>query len=184
MGLLPPGRVAGIFVGAPDIMHRLHYHLLGLFLLLLSACQGYDVKVNDTVVYRPEPLFSDFEVADDALYNCLRQAIVDNGVRAPEQLEALNCSHAGILDLAGLATFSGIRALRLSSNRIRNLVEIGSLTGLEELYLEDNAIVDPVPLYKLDGLRHLDLSGNTALQCPRGSGFARIETVILPDHCS
>lgn len=165
-------------------MHRSHYHLLGLFLLLLTACRGYDIKVNDTVVYRPGPLFSDFEMADEALYDCLRQAIVDNGVSAPEQLESLNCSHAGIRDLDGLATFSGIRALRLSSNRIRNLVEIGSLTGLEELYLEDNAIVDPVPLYQLDSLRHIDLSGNGDLQCPRGAGFTGVETVILPDHCS
>ena len=44
---------------------------------LLSACQGYDVKVNDKVVYAPKPLFSDFTVPDPGLNSCLEQAIND-----------------------------------------------------------------------------------------------------------
>ena len=34
---------------------------------LFSACQGYDVKVNDKVVYAPKPLFRDFTVPGDSV---------------------------------------------------------------------------------------------------------------------
>jgi Leucine-rich repeat (LRR) protein len=73
--------------------------------------------------------------------------------------------------------------LGLSSNNIRNLVEISTITTLEELHLDDNQVIDPVPLYQLDSLRTVDLSGNRGLQCPGKDSFARVETIILPDHC-
>ena len=165
----------------------LHHHLFSslacLLLVLLSACESYDFKVNDKVVYSPQPLFADFEVPDEALRGCLEQAIADGGVSAASQLSALNCSHAGIEDLDGIASFPGIVVLSLSSNNLRNLVEISTIASLEELYLDNNRIIDPVPLYQLGGLRTLDLSGNPGLQCPNKNGFARVETVILPDHC-
>ena len=152
-------------------------------LLLLGACQGYDFKVNDKVVYSPAPLFTAFQAPDTALYTCLEQAIVDAEITAAEQLTALNCSHAGIENLEGLATFTGLKALRLSSNRVRNLVEISQLAALEELYLEDNRVIDPVPLYRLPTLRTVDLSGNTDLQCPRQGGLKQVEQLALPGHC-
>jgi Leucine-rich repeat (LRR) protein len=157
--------------------------LLPVLLVLLSACESYDFKVNDKVVYSPHPLFNDFEVPDEALRACLEQAIADGGISAGTQLSILNCNHAGIEDLDGIASFPGIKVLSLSSNNIRNLVEISTITTLEELYLNDNRIIDPVPLYQLDHLNTIDLSANPGLQCPNKAGFARVETVILPDHC-
>lgn len=166
------------------MLNRLFDSLVCLTLLFLTACQGYDFKVNDKVVYSPAPLFSDFTVADEALQQCLEQAIIDGSVSAPEQLSTLNCSNAGIESLEGLSRFPGIKALRLSSNNIRNLVELNKLLALEDLYLDQNRVVDPVPLYSLQKLRHIDLSGNASLQCPRGERLDRIETVILPVHCT
>ena len=163
--------------------HRLLTGLGCLALILLAACENYDFKVNEKVVYSPAPLFSDFDVADEALRGCLEQAIEDKGVRAAAQLSALNCSHAGIEDLSGLATFTGVVTLKLSSNNIRNLVELGTISQLQELYLDDNRVVDPVPLYELPALRYLDLSGNPQLQCPANAAFLRVKTVILPEHC-
>ena len=163
--------------------HYLHTILFSLLLLLLGACESYDFKVNDKVVYRPQPLFTDFEVVDPALRACLKQAISDNVVTAASQLEALNCSHAGISDLSGLAIFTGLSSVKLSSNNIRNLVELSALTTLQQLYLDDNQVVDPVPLYQLPALDFLDLSGNPGLQCPRNNGLLRVATVILPRHC-
>ena len=154
-----------------------------LTLLLLTACESYDFKVNDTVVYTPQPLFSDFDTPDAALRTCLEQAINDATVKNAIELSTLNCSHAGIEDLDGLSSFAGIKMLRLSSNRVRNLVEIGSITALEELHLDNNQVIDPVPLYQLPALNFIDLSGNARLQCPRPGSFARVETVILPSHC-
>ena len=163
--------------------HRLVPVASLLAFLLLTACENYDFKVNERVVYSPAPLFQDFDIPDEALRTCLEQAIVDNGIRAAGQLSTLNCSHAGIEALDGLATFTGIKLLKLSSNNIRNLVELGQLTLLDELYLDNNQVVDPVPLYQLPALRFVDLSGNPTLQCPRGAALGRIESVTLPSHC-
>ena len=165
------------------MLHHLFSSLVCLLLVLLSACESYDFTVNEKVVYSPRPLFADFEVPDKALRGCLEQAIADGGISAASQLSTLNCSHGGIEDLDGIASFPGIKLLSLSSNNIRNLVEISAITTLEELYLDNNQVIDPVPLYQLGGLRTLDLSGNPGLQCPDKGGFARVETVILPDHC-
>jgi len=162
------------------------YRLLScllLSILALSACQDYDFRVNDTVVYTPAPLFRDYQVPDPALRACLQQAIADGEVRAAPQLTQLDCSSAGIESLEGLATFAGLTALRLSSNRIRNLVELGSLPALEELHLDGNKVVDPVPLYKLPALALLDLAGNPQLQCPRSGSLDRVRKVTLPAHC-
>lgn len=158
-----------------------HWFALPL-VLILGACQDYDVKVNDTVVYSPT-LFGDFAVPDPALSSCLKQTIRDSAVTQVPQLTILDCSHAGIETLEGLATFRNLKALRLSANQVRNLMEIGRISTLEVLHLDQNKIIDPVPLYQLPALRHLDLSGNPALQCPRPGKLDHVATVTLPKHC-
>ena len=165
------------------MLQRLFFYLAYSTVFILAGCQGYDFKLNDKVVYAATGLFADFTTPDQALYDCLKQAIVDGAITAPEQLSVLNCSNAGIENLEGLATFNAIKALRLSSNSIRNLVEINKLAVLEELYLDDNQVVDPVPLYTLTTLHTIDLSGNTSLQCPRNGSLKQVETLILPLHC-
>lgn len=163
--------------------YRLLYVVLIPALFFLGACQGYDVTVNDKVVYAPIPLFTDFTTPDPGLHSCLKQAINDGVINRADQLTALDCSFAGIENLQGLALFTGLRSLRLSANKVHNLVELGKLEALEELYLDDNQIVDPVPLYQLPVLRRLDLSGNPDLQCPPPGSFIKAESVILPTHC-
>lgn len=163
--------------------HRLVITCLSLHLVLLGGCQGYDFTINERVVYSPPKLFRDFAIEDPALRACVEQTIADQGITAAGDLEALNCSHAGISRLDGLAVFTGLRTLRLSSNRVRNLVELGALVALEAVYLNDNQVVDPVPLYRLGQLREVDLSGNASLVCPRKDGFSETVEVMLPDHC-
>lgn len=154
-----------------------------LLLLLLGGCGPYDVKVNDRVVFSPRPLFTDFTIADKALRACVEQAILDGNVTTAAELEQLNCSHAGVADLAGLGVFTGITQLKLSNNNIRNLVELAALTLLQSLYLDDNAVVDPVPLFDLPALQLLDLAGNDSLQCPARSALLQVQQLILPEHC-
>jgi Leucine-rich repeat (LRR) protein len=166
------------------MLMRTPYFFIWIPFFLLTACGSYDFTVNEKRVYTQKPLFSEFDVPDPALYACLKQAIIDEKVTSAIQLTRLNCSHAGIEDLQGLATFSGLTQLKLSSNAILNLHQITGLAALEKLYLDDNVVVDPVPLYKLPLLRLLDLSGNSALQCPTHSAFSTLESVKLPDHCS
>lgn len=165
------------------MLHRLLSTLVCSAVLLLTACENYDFKVNEKVVYTPRPLFKDFDTPDAALRTCLEQAIADGTITAANQLVALSCSHAGIESLDGISSFSGLTTIQLSSNKIRNLVEIGSIATLEELYLDNNQIVDPVPLYQLPVLRLVDLAGNPGLQCPKPGRFARVANVTLPDHC-
>lgn len=152
-------------------------------LSLVSACQGYDYTVNERTVFSSAPLLRDVRIPDSALRNCVEQVISDRSVTAFEQLLSLNCSHAGIESLDGLAAFNQLTHLRLSSNRIRNLVELHKLEELRELYLDHNRVVDPVPLYVLPNLRVLDLSDNPDLQCPDPGSFAELEQVTLPAHC-
>lgn len=165
------------------MLNRLVYLFIVPVYFLLCACQGYDVKVNEKVVYAPKPLFQDYTVPDPGLNRCLEQAINDGVITSAQQLIALDCSFAGIDNLEGLSVFTGLTVLHLSANNIRNLVEITAIASLEALYLDDNQIVDPVPLGQLPALRHLDLSGNTALQCPRPGSLAQVTTIILPKHC-
>lgn len=165
------------------MLHRLVYLFLATLVSLLSACGDYDLKVNDRVLYSPT-LFRDFAIPDVALSNCVKQAIRDTSVTQAQQLTILDCSHAGISNLDGLAVFTGLQALRLSSNEVRNLVELNRLAALEVLQLDENKIIDPVPLYKLPSLRQLDLSGNPALQCPRPGSLDHVANVKLPAHCT
>ncbi|MDE0951513.1 MAG: hypothetical protein OSA45_09600 [Halioglobus sp.] len=165
-------------------MHRLNYFLVSLAFLFLCACQDYDFKVNEKIVYAPIPLFRDFSTPDPGLTSCLEQAINDGAITAAQQLTSVDCSFAGIESVEGLATFNGLIALRLSSNQVRNLVEINKLAALEVLYLDDNQVIDPVPLYALRALRYLDLSGNQALQCPKEGNLEQLETLVLPKHCN
>ena len=153
------------------MLHRLVYCLVGLAFVFLCACQGYDVKVNDRVVYTPTPLFSDFAAADPGLQSCIERAINDGVVTAPGQLSSLDCSFAGIENLDGLA------------NKVSNLGELGKIITLQEVILDDNQIIDSAPLYQLSALRKLDLSGNQELKCPKSGSFAKLATVILPSHC-
>ena len=165
-------------------MHRLNYFPVALAFLFLCACQDYDFKVNEKIVYAPIPLFRDFSTPDPGLTSCLEQAINDGAITAAQQLTSIDCSFAGIESVEGLATFNALIALRLSSNQVRNLVEINKLAALEVLYLDDNQVIDPVPLYALRALRYLDLSGNQALQCPKEGNLEQLETLVLPKHCN
>ena len=165
------------------MLHRLVVCCVALSFFLLGACQDYDVKVNDKVVYAPKPLFRDYTTPDQGLSSCIEQAINDGTITNPQQLTALDCAFAGIESLEGLSVFNGLVTLRLSSNKIRNLVELTKLTALETLVLDTNRIVDPVPLDMLASLPQLDLANNPALQCPRPGSLAQVTSLVLPKHC-
>lgn len=157
--------------------------LLGFSVLLLAACNNYDLTVNDRVVYTPKPLFSGYQIADQALQACVEQAILDNKITSATGLQTLNCSNAGITELSGIAVFSALEQLNLSTNEITNLTPLRALSALETLYLDSNAILDAAPLYTLTNLQELDLAKNRSLQCPASSVFASIDRLKLPRHC-
>jgi len=163
--------------------HRLISSLGCLLLLLPGACSNYDFTVNERVVYTPDPLFTDFEVPDQPLKECIRRAISANKVTIASELSSLECSSIGIESLAGLATFTEIEQLTLSSNQITDLSELSALTVLQVLYLDNNQVIDAVPLYQLPALTLVDLSANPGLRCPASGSLLRVATVVLPRHC-
>ena len=151
--------------------------------LLVTACSSYDFTINDRVVYTPEPLFTDYDIPDKALRECVKKAINDNKVTSASGLASLGCSGAGIENLAGLSTFTELEQLTLSSNTIKDISELGYLSVLQTLYLDDNRVIDPVPLYQLPALQRVDLSSNPGLICPGSGSLLRVENVTLPRHC-
>lgn len=152
-------------------------------LLLLTGCSHYDVLLNDRLVYEAPTLFTDYRIDDAALATCVEQAIIDANITRAEDLEQLNCSEAGIVDLFGLNRFTGLKQLKLSGNQIRNLVELTQLKALEALWLDGNVIVDPVPVLTLPQLTTLDVSANPMLQCPPARAITHIRQFTPPEHC-
>lgn len=153
---------------------------------LLSACADYQFTVNERVIYTPAPLFSGYDIADNALRECVRQHVLDHSVTAAPQLLELNCSHAGVAGLEGLGIFSGLTRLKLSNNAIGDTEPLAALTELIELYLDGNRLRGLAPIQRLRGLGVLDLRGNDALACEELAHFRRLPELKLvpPRHCT
>lgn len=153
--------------------------------VVVSACADYRFTVNDRVVYNPAPLFSAFDVPDGALEACLRQHIADASVTAVQQLTDLNCSHAGVSDLAGLEVFTHLVRLKLSNNAISSVVPLANITSLQELYLDGNKLGSIMPLRGMLGLKYLNLQANADIVCQQLEFFRRQPGLELesPDHC-
>lgn len=134
-----------------------------LFMFALSGCNRYQVTLNNNEIYSPPPLYTKFELTDDALNTCVQQTIADQQVHSVKQLEALRCSNAGIRSLAGLEHFAWLKRLDLSAN----------------------AIVDGAALGALTRLQYLDITGNPQLKCadlPKADTLSDTE-ILAPAHC-
>ncbi len=154
-----------------------------LAIAALAACSDFDVKVNERRVFNSQPLFEGYEIPDEALRQCVSDAIASGRISSAAQLQDLNCRGLGIADLTGIGTFTGLERLRLSENAIRDLAPLGPLSSLQELYLDSNQVIDPVPLFDLLSLRTLDISRNSELKCPSSVSLLRAQEVRLPRHC-
>lgn len=164
--------------------HCLNSCLAFLLLISISACESYDFRVNDNLVYSPKPLFTDFAVPDTALFACLEQAIKDGKVSSASELALLNCSHAGVKRLTGLEAFTGLSQLKLSANTISDISPLAALTSLEILLLDNNQVIDTTPLIELPALQVLNMAENEALLCPAAASFITVKNLSLPAHCS
>ena len=140
----------------------LHTSLI-LTAFLLVGCDGYIYTLNKQPIFDPPNLFSDYNIADPALKGCIDQGIFDQQATSPDQLTQLNCSSAGIADLAGLEIFTGLTHINLSQN---SLVEIKPL-----LFLPRPAVIN--------------LENNDQLFCADGQLLAKqvSDSIKLPVHC-
>ena len=128
--------------------------ILILFSLLMTlfACDRYQVTLNDRELYRPPIIFTDYAISDAALRGCVGQAIVDEAIGEPEQLEQLNCSYAGISNLSGLGRFSQLKSINLSNNNLRNLRPLMFFGSLETVNLANNSELFCIELDTLETL--------------------------------
>jgi len=154
-------------------------------LLALGACADYSFHINEQPIYTPPSLFTDYRLADQALHQCVEQTIQDHKVTAPEQLNRLNCSSAGIESLAGLERFRDIRELNLASNRLTDVEPLTRLARLEVLILRENHLQSAAPLLNLVRLTQIDLSDNPDLLCADAQQLAaHVQgSIQLPQHC-
>lgn len=154
-----------------------------LVLLMLGACQQYDVSFNERVVYSPRPLLTDFTVNDPALQRCIERTVNEQKISSVGELQRLDCQGAGIQDINGLGYFSGLSHIDLSDNAISEIDELGVLLELRTLILENNRIDNASRLYSLPTLAVLNLQGNPGLQCPTPGQLQQLERLTLPRHC-
>ena len=156
-----------------------------LLVCLLVSCSDYTWTVNEKVVYAPPELFSDFSVNDTGLSGCINQAIADQQLERAEQLESLRCSDAGIIDVAGLEKFSGLRRLNLDNNHIVDIAPLALLPRLQLLHLRSNKLTTVAPLICAARLSEIALAGNDELVCSDLSYLEDCEISVsdAPAHC-
>ena len=131
--------------------------------LLLSACNRYQITLNERTLHTPPVLFSDFELADPGLQTCVEQTISDGRITQPGQLRILNCKDGAIANLAGIELFAQLVTLNLANNQ---------LTSVE-------------PLLALPRLDAVNLEGNPGLDCRHLATLAKQVggEILAPAHC-
>lgn len=137
--------------------------VISLVFMSLLACDRYQIKFNEQQVYTPQALFDDYKMPDMALSNCIKQLIIDQSVKRPEELVNINCAYAGITDLTGLSRFTRLEVINLANN---NLTDIKILMFLGEL-------------------RRVDISGNNALSCDDIKSLSELlpDQLVAPNIC-
>lgn len=158
---------------------------LTLCLFLLSGCQNYQVSLNEIAIYQPPAVLTEISATDSGLRACLQQWTTDLAITDPNQLQIVNCSHAGISTLVGLNQFRAIEQLNLADNTIDSLVGVTGLAKLSQLNLANNRITDVQVLFQLPNLTWLNLEGNSTVSCQDIAQLAELTTltVLAPKHC-
>mgnify|MGYP001395178318 CR=1 FL=1 len=151
----------------------------------LTGCSKYQMTVNETVVYTPPTVLTDFDTEDPRLKDCLDQTIKDLQATDLAQVTQLICSHAGLSSLKGLEAFYNIQRLNLGNNQLTELEPIKYLSKLEVLLLNDNQLVKTPELLNLPKLTRVSLDNNPAMECGDAHQLQRISSaeVTLPNQC-
>lgn len=141
------------------------YRLLAcLGLLMLTACNRYQITLNDQPVYTPPALFTSYSIEDSALATCVSQAIVDQNVRKADQLTQLDCSFAGVEGVSGLEVFTGLKRINLSNNQLQELSSLFFLDELTLVNLENNPGLSCAEIEKLQSTLESSVIGGAGCQ--------------------
>lgn len=154
-------------------------------LVLIAACADYEFRVNEKVVYTPLPLLTDYEIHDEKLAACIAQTIEDNKITRVDEMIALRCTHAGIVSLEGLETFTRLQVLQLQHNDIGSVQILRRLIDLQQLDLADNRLRSASGLETLRDLHQLDLRDNPELDCGSLQALSNRAKLVFnqPERC-
>ncbi len=176
--------------GQPNKPSRLRKARLAVSLAVvassvLSGCSRYQMTLNETVVYNPPSLLTDFDTVDPRLKSCLDQAIKDLNATDFGQVTQLICSHAGVSDLQGIEAFYNLKQVNLENNQIRSLRPLQYLSKLEVLKVNDNQLQQAPEILTLPTLQRVDLQNNPQLACGDIEQFAksRDSQIERPEQC-
>ena len=149
------------------------------------GCHGYSYTLNNREIFSPPRLFTDYQMADRALQDCVQQAIEDQSITDAGQLKDLNCSRAGITSLAGIGTFPALARLGLDGNALTSVAPLASLKKLELLQVRDNRLTGFEAALCGSAGRKLALAGNTGFRCEDLGKLTAcgVELVDSPAHC-
>lgn len=152
---------------------------------VLVGCGKYQMTVNETVLYTPPAVITNFSTEDPRLKGCLDQTIKDLQATDLIQVTQLICSYAGLTSLKGLETFYNLQQLHLGNNQLTDLSPIKYLSKLEVLLLNDNQLVDTAELLNLPRLTRVSLDNNSAMKCGNALQLQRISNAVvtLPSQC-
>lgn len=150
---------------------------------IITGCSRYSVSINQNVLYEPPTLFSQYDLADATLKECVRSTIAEKGLTKAEQLTQLICGPGDIANLSGIETFAHIEHLGLSRNQIEQIDVLEKLPHLKQLQISHNQIKDFSALKTLDKLVFLNSSGNNKAACGSFELPQQSLEKVLPKHC-
>ena len=154
--------------------------------LALAGCAGYEYKLNERTVFEGPRPFTDYAIADEALRECVAQAIADQRITRADALEDLNCAHAGIGSVAGLEVFTGLRHVRLDDNALADLAPLHGLRALELLQVRGNRLRSLDTALCRGAPKKIALARNEQLDCATVDRLRACGATIvdLPAHCT
>ena len=94
-------------------------------------------------------MFTDYQLKDPALQQCVASAFEDATLEQPSGLTRLNCSAQKIRDISGLEMFTQLRYVNLSDNKLGSIAPLLLLNELEEVNLKDNPALQCTEISKL-----------------------------------
>jgi len=132
----------------------------------LAGCGGYQVVLNDNILYNPTGVPLPPSLVNDAnLQGCLNQVFNSSGNDDPESITLLACPSAGIQSLAGIGALPNLEQLELSDNNITDLRPLQNLKNLRVLSVRNNRVNNINTLIALPILRFIALQGNINIPC-------------------
>lgn len=133
--------------------------------LFLTACSGYQVVLNDNVLYSPRNLPPPSLLSDPNLQGCLNLQFATADNDDPRNIKLLACPSSGVQSLDGIRELPNLEQLELSDNNISDLSPLLALRNLRVLSARNNRISNINALMSLPILRFVALQGNNAIPC-------------------